>query len=74
MKPTRSQKVYIQKYFRRILGYGNKCGKCQKIGSIKNVTENLIEFHCIVCNRSWAFETKESINDLLLKGMGLKDN
>ncbi len=74
MRPTRLQKIYFQKYFTKTLGYGNKCTKCQNIGSIRNVTDNLIEFHCLGCDRSWAFETKESINDLLLKGMGLKDN
>lgn len=73
MKPSRNQKVYLQKYFKITLGYGNKCIKCKNMGSIINVTDNLIEFYCEGCDKSWAFQTKETINDMLLNGMGLKD-
>ncbi len=73
MKPTRLQKIYLNKYFKRILGYGNKCDKCHNLGQITNITDNLLEFNCESCNRTWAFESKDTVNNLLLKGMGVKD-
>ncbi len=73
MNPTRVQKVYLNKYFKRIFSYGNKCDKCSKYGNITNVSDNLIEFNCKSCNNKWKFESKETLNDLLLKGMGIKE-
>jgi hypothetical protein len=73
MKPTRLQKIYLNKYFTKILGYGNKCTKCHQFTPITNITENLIEFNCESCNRTWAFESKESVKNLLLIGMGVKE-
>ena len=73
MNPTRSQKVYLNKYFKKILGYGNKCDKCSKQGIITSVSDNLIEFNCESCKRTWAFESKETLNGMLLKGMGVKE-
>lgn len=73
MIPTRLQKVYLIKYFKKILSYGNKCDKCSKYGIITNVIDNLIEFNCESCNKNWTFESKETFNDILLKGMGVKE-
>ncbi len=73
MKPSRNQKVYLQKYFKLTFGYGNKCIKCRNMGSILNITNNLIEFHCEICGKTWAFESKETVENMLLKGMGVKD-
>ncbi len=73
MNPTRVQKVYLNKYFKKLLSCANQCSQCSKQGNITNAADNLIEFHCQICNKDWKFESKETLNDLLLKGMGVKE-
>ena len=73
MNPTRVQKVYLNKYFKKSLSYANQCIQCSKQGNITNAADNLIEFHCEACKNNWIFESKETLNDILLKGMGVKE-
>lgn len=68
MKPTKIQTQLFHKYFNHVLGYGNKC-HCRKQGTIQNVTENVIEFYCKVCKKTWGFETKISLKEIINKVM-----
>lgn len=68
MKPSRRQTQLLHKYFNKILGYGNKC-QCRKQASIQNITENLVEFYCKRCNRTWGFELKITLTELIKKVM-----
>lgn len=68
MKPSRRQTQLLHKYFNKILGYGNKC-QCRKQASIQNITENLVEFHCKRCKRTWGFELKMTLSELINKVM-----
>lgn len=73
MTPSKNQKIYLQKYFKETLGYGNKCSKCKKIGRIQNITKYLVEFLCIHCNKRWAFESDIQTEQMILIGMGIKN-
>ena len=73
MNPTKIQKVYLNKYFKKLLSCENQCSQCSKQGNITNAGDNLIEFNCQICNITWTFESKETFNDMLFKGMGVKE-
>jgi len=70
MKVSRAQSQFVHRYFREILGYGNKCPKCKKQGSVRNVTDSLVEFFCHSCKKGWGFDHKlESAEKLIVIGM-----
>lgn len=73
MIPSKNQKIYLQKYFREHLGYGNKCSKCKKVGMIKTITKNLVEFLCNNCHQRWGFESDIETEKMILIGMGIDD-
>ena len=68
MKATKRQTQLLHKYFNKVLGYGNKC-QCGRQATIQNVTDNIIEFYCIRCNKTWGFEPKISLEKIISKVM-----
>jgi len=61
----------LEKFFKEILGYGFKCGKCKTPGTIINIGTSLVEFECKKCKKNWGFtfnlEGRKTINHLLSK-------
>ena len=55
MQPDKADRQLLYTFF-KVLGYGNKCSVCHKEGTINQVTENLVTFHCTPCKRGWAFD------------------
>lgn len=71
MKPTQGQTQKIHTYFRKVLGYGNKCSKCQKQGQMTMITENSVTFRCQPCKFNWIFQSKVTIKEMIVSTFGL---
>ena len=63
MIPDKDDTELLEEFF-TVLGYGNKCIKCHKPGTIKKVTKSLINFECKSCEIHWAFEINSIIKDI----------
>jgi len=55
MKLIKEDSDLLDEFF-IMLGYGNKCTKCLKVGTIYKITRNLINFHCEPCDYNWSFD------------------
>jgi len=63
MIPDKEGTELLEDFF-NVLGYGNKCTNCHKKGTIKKVTKSLVNFQCIPCKLSWAFEMSSILDNI----------
>jgi len=71
MKPNKAQQQRLHVYFKKVLGYGNKCVDCNKQAEIKMTTKNDVNFRCLKCKKTWAFSSNITVEKMFLKTFGI---